>query len=130
MTEQVFGYPTFGYWEFFNSDEGAEICNGNVRSALDNDPSVKANDSLQKDSLTSLFYPHDPELLRTHLAPRGAARAWVTANTIKPRPKWLSESEVIIHNGILAKGGYVGPLSWYIFTSYTPPCFPLTMIQV
>ncbi|KUJ06698.1 putative epoxide hydrolase 2 [Mollisia scopiformis] len=95
MTEQLFGYPTFGYWEFFNDDDAAEICDHH------------------NESFTSLVYPHDPELWKTHLGPRGAAKAWITANTITALPQWLSESEVTTHNQILAKGGYVGPLNWY-----------------
>lgn len=68
---------------------------------------------LQNESVTSLLYPHDPEIHKTDLGPKGATRSWVTANTIKPRPQWLSESEVTFHNQIFAEGGYQGPLNWY-----------------
>ncbi|RDL35200.1 putative epoxide hydrolase 2 [Venustampulla echinocandica] len=95
MTEAAFGYPTFGYQYFFNEDDAAEICNRN------------------NESLTSLAYPTNPEIWRTHMGPIGAAKAWVTANTIKPLPAWLSESEAAVHNQIFSKGGYTGPLNWY-----------------
>jgi len=95
MTEKAFGYPAFGYQEFFNDDDAAEICTQN------------------NESLTSLLYPHEPEIWKTELAPRGAARKWLTGNTIKPSPEWLSESDITTHNAIFARGGYVGPLNWY-----------------
>jgi len=95
FTEKTFGYPAFGYQKFFADDSAAEIC------------------ELHNESLTSLLYPTTPELWKTSMGPIGAAKNWLEANTIKPLPEWLSASEAAIHNQILAKGGYVGPLNWY-----------------
>jgi len=94
-TEQTFGYPTFGYQKFFADDSAAEICARN------------------NESVTSLLYPTTPETWRTYMGPIGAAKSWIEASIIKPLPVWLSTSEAAVHNQILAKGGYVGPLNWY-----------------
>ncbi|TVY80775.1 Bifunctional epoxide hydrolase [Lachnellula suecica] len=95
MTEQTFGYPVYGYWKFFNEpDAGAVLDSHN-------------------ESFTSLGYPSNNEVWKEHLGPIGAAKAWVTSNTIQSLPAWLSPAEAKIHNDILAKGGYTAPLNWY-----------------
>ncbi|ESZ95525.1 putative epoxide hydrolase [Sclerotinia borealis F-4128] len=95
MSEQAFGYPTFGYWKFFNEDDAHEIMGRNMEST------------------TSLIFPSDPSTWKTHLGPLGAAKAWITSNTISPLPTWLSKSEAATHNEIFQKGGFAGPLNWY-----------------
>jgi len=94
-TEQAFGYPTFGYWEFFVSDDAAEL--------LDRNPK----------SLTALLYAQNPELWKTDLCALGSVRSWITAGKTTPRASWISESEVDLHDQIFARGGYTGPLNWY-----------------
>ncbi|PQE19007.1 epoxide hydrolase protein [Rutstroemia sp. NJR-2017a WRK4] len=95
MTEQAFGYPTFGYWKFFNEDDAAEVCEHH------------------NESLTSLLYSPDPDIWKTEVGPVGAAKAFITADKSLPLPTWLDASEVAIHNQLFTEGGYTGPLSWY-----------------
>ncbi|KAL1603713.1 hypothetical protein SLS60_005303 [Paraconiothyrium brasiliense] len=98
LTEQLFGYPVFGYWQFFNRDDAADICDKN------------------KTSLTSLLYPSTPEVHREHLCPYGAAEAWISSGKQSEPPSWLSEAEVATHNKIIGAKSTSGPLSWYKVT--------------
>jgi len=94
-SEKLYGYPTFGFWKFFNEDDAVEICDRN------------------HESLSSLMYPTTPDVWMKDLTPLGASRAWVTSSTIAPRPTWLSASETATHNQIFSKGGHEGPFNWY-----------------
>ncbi|TVY82841.1 Bifunctional epoxide hydrolase [Lachnellula suecica] len=95
LTEKLFGYANYGYWKFFNTEGAAKI--------LDSNPH----------SMTSLLFPHNPEMWRVNFAPVGAAEAWISAGTTTPPPSWLTAEELIIHDEIMAKKGYTGPLNWY-----------------
>ncbi|KAF2462797.1 alpha/beta-hydrolase [Lindgomyces ingoldianus] len=95
FTESLFGYPVFGYWQFFNESDAAELCDRH------------------SESMTALSYPNNYEIWKTDLCPYGKARAWVTSDRKVGRPSWLSKPEVDTHNAILRNGGYVGPLNWY-----------------
>ncbi|MCJ1245436.1 hypothetical protein MMC30_002640 [Trapelia coarctata] len=94
-TAQAFGYPTFGYWKFFDSDDAAEVLDRNPKST------------------TSLMYPEGPETWMTDLCPLGGARTWITSGTATAHPSWITEDEAALHECILAQGGYTGPLNWY-----------------
>jgi soluble epoxide hydrolase/lipid-phosphate phosphatase len=48
-----------------------------------------------------------------HLAPIGAAEAWISSNKNAPPPSWLTADEVATHKRILAQKGYTAPLNWY-----------------
>ncbi|KAI7971949.1 hypothetical protein EIK77_007548 [Talaromyces pinophilus] len=96
FTEQIFGYPTFGYWKFFNEDSAADV--------LDANPA----------SITSLLYPTVPEDWKATMGPYGAAKSFVNSGRVTPLPVWLSEGEARTRNTIFEKGGYTGPLNWYV----------------
>lgn len=53
----------------------------------------------QWDSFQSLVWPHDPELRRTHLAPVGAAKAWLLADKQGPSASYITEE--VYHHLIL-----------------------------
>ncbi|KAF2264110.1 putative epoxide hydrolase [Lojkania enalia] len=95
MTEQILGYPTFGYWKFFDED--------NAGSTLDTN----------SDSFVSLLYPQHPEDWKTTMGPIGAAKSWITNAKVTPLPAWLSEDDVQKRNQIFKRGGYTAPLNWY-----------------
>ncbi|KAH6663023.1 putative epoxide hydrolase 2 [Halenospora varia] len=95
MTQQYFGYPTFGYWKFFEKEEASVI--------LDANP----------ESLSSLCYPADPLLWKTYLAPIGGVEKWISEKHTPELPSWITSDEEKIHDAILAKKGYKGPLNWY-----------------
>jgi len=113
-SEKLYGYPTFGFWKFFNEDDAVEICNRNVfHLPYDHNCIFDIEADKQKHkSLSSLMYPTTPDIWMKDLTPLGAARAWVTSNTIAPRPTWLPASEAATHNQIMSKGGHEGPLNW------------------
>ncbi|KAL5385098.1 hypothetical protein DPSP01_004908 [Paraphaeosphaeria sporulosa] len=98
LTEQVFGYPVFGYWPFFNRDDAADICDKNNAS------------------LTSLLYPTTPDQHRENLCPYGAAEAWISSGKVSEPPSWFSEAEVAAHNKIIGDKGFSGPFNWYKVT--------------
>jgi hypothetical protein len=94
LTKQALGYPTFGYWKFFDEDEAASILEANPKS------------------VTSLLYPRDPEDWKSTMGPIGAAKELVSNGKTGPLPTWLSEEDARKREGILQKGGYTGPLNW------------------
>lgn len=94
--QEAFGYPTYGYWKFFNEDTAASV--------LDANPA----------SLTSLLYPTLPEDWKTTMGPFGAAKEWVSNGKVAPLPTWMTEEEAETRNKIFQKGGYTGPLNWYV----------------
>ncbi|KAL8934486.1 MAG: hypothetical protein Q9216_005886 [Gyalolechia sp. 2 TL-2023] len=96
-TEELLGYPIYGYWHFFNAPDAAEIMVSNVRTSI------------------AITYPADPQTIRYHLCPRGAVREFYEKQMTGPLPSWISKNEVIKHNRIFSaeKGGYRGGLNWY-----------------
>ncbi|KAH8651647.1 hypothetical protein BGZ60DRAFT_549960 [Tricladium varicosporioides] len=95
MTQQYFGYPTFGYWKFLEKEKAAAI--------LDASPK----------SLSSLCYPATPLLWKTYLAPIGGVERWISEKHAPELPSWITWDEVKIHDAIRAKKGYKGPLNWH-----------------
>ncbi|KAF1832753.1 putative epoxide hydrolase [Decorospora gaudefroyi] len=94
-TEQALGYPTFGYWKFFNEDEAGSVIDAN------------------QDSFVSLVYPQHAEDWKATMGPLGAAKAMVTSAKVTPLPSWLTEEDVQKHKQIFGKGGLTAPLNWY-----------------
>lgn len=111
ITQRLLGYPTFGYWKLFETEEAGKLLDSHVSSSHAMMPTCNKT-SWQPDSTMSLFYPEDPEIWKTHLAPIGAAEAWIASNKITPRPSWLTEGEVAMHKKIIAQKGYSAPLNW------------------
>ncbi|KAL9121424.1 MAG: hypothetical protein Q9187_002016 [Circinaria calcarea] len=95
LTQNLFGYATYGYWPWHNTEDAVKSC--------DKDPA----------SVFSLLYPSDPELWKTDFCPVGKAAAFVGGGKTTPLPSWVSAEEYAVRDQILTKGGYRGPLSWY-----------------
>lgn len=97
QTEQLLGYPIYGYWYFFNATDTAEIMTSNPRTSI------------------AIIYPADPKTIRYHLCPIGAVQEFYAQHMTGPLPTWLSEHEVAKHNEIFCaeNGGYRGGLNWY-----------------
>ena len=116
-TEKAFGYPCFGYWPLFDSNEGAKLLDQHVSTpqCLTSWLSRRTDLhrlSVQARALTSLFYPAEPESWKTDLGPLNAARSWIVADTEAPLPSWLTREEAATHESIMLAGGYTGPLNW------------------
>ncbi|CAI6336251.1 unnamed protein product [Periconia digitata] len=95
LTEETFGYPSFGYWNFFNESDSATVLDEHVESSA------------------SITYPNEPSLWKTDLCPFGKAREWITSDKRAPLPSWLTQEESDKHISILRDGGSTGPLNWY-----------------
>ncbi|KAK0512524.1 hypothetical protein JMJ35_004541 [Cladonia borealis] len=95
LTKQLFGYPTFGYWKWFNTDGAADTFNRNPQAAF------------------SLIYPTDPEIWKTDFCPVGSAAEWIAAGKTTPLPEWVTEQENAVRNEIMERSGYNTPLIWY-----------------
>jgi hypothetical protein len=96
LSEQYFGHQCYGYMKFFNEDGAAAIVDANAPS------------------LTSLLYSTTPEAWRIHMGPAGAAKEWLSTGQVAPPPSWMTQEENETHVRIFRKGGYTGPLNWYI----------------
>ncbi|OOF95539.1 hypothetical protein ASPCADRAFT_208014 [Aspergillus carbonarius ITEM 5010] len=94
-TKGIFGYETFGYWLWHNSDEAA------------------ADIEAHPESLFNLIFPNDPLLWKTDVAPRGKAAEFVRSGRTAPLASWLTQEDFDTHLKVFSKGGYTGPLSWY-----------------
>jgi soluble epoxide hydrolase/lipid-phosphate phosphatase len=94
ITQQILGYPTFGYWKFFDEEDAGSLLDANPESLL------------------SLMYPQHPEDWKVTMGPLGAAKEWITSGKVTPLPAWLSEEDVQKRMHIFEKGGYTAPLNW------------------
>ncbi|KAI0205866.1 Alpha/Beta hydrolase protein [Astrocystis sublimbata] len=94
LTKEAFGYETYGYWPWHNSDEAAKECDDRPRSVF------------------SLIYPKDPADWKVNFAPLGAAQDYVRSGKVDALPSWYSQVEYTMRDSILSKG-YAGPLNWY-----------------
>ncbi|KAK8132048.1 alpha/beta-hydrolase [Apiospora kogelbergensis] len=95
LTRQMFGYETYGYWPWHNSEEAAKDCDQNPASVF------------------SLIYPSDPEDWKKDFAPIDKAREFVQSGRLGPLPPWYDLAEYTTRDRILRMKGYRGPLSWY-----------------
>ncbi|KAI9690116.1 MAG: hypothetical protein M1822_009077 [Bathelium mastoideum] len=95
LTQQAFGYPTFGYQKWFNTEGAAKAFDRNPQAAF------------------SLIYPTDPEIWKTNFCPVGSAEAWIANDKITPLPSWVTMEENATRNEIMRQGGYAAPLRWY-----------------
>jgi pimeloyl-ACP methyl ester carboxylesterase len=89
------GYDVYGYWEFFNSDDAADIIEKNL------------------DSFYCMLFPADPLLWKTDMAPRGKIRPWIENNRQTPLPSYWTEEDRRKHQARLMQGGLKGPLCYY-----------------
>ncbi|PHH91786.1 hypothetical protein CDD83_10282 [Cordyceps sp. RAO-2017] len=94
-SREAFGYETFGYWWWHNTEEAVKDCQDHPAS------------------LFTLAYPADPSVWKTDLAPVGKAAAYVRAGKLRPLPAWYDLAEYTVRDRILAIKGYRGPLNWY-----------------
>jgi soluble epoxide hydrolase/lipid-phosphate phosphatase len=116
LTKEVFGYETYGYWLWHNTEEAVKDCEENVSSAY---PSchphggIVTNPRFQPSSVFNLLYPADPEDWKRHFAPVGKGADYVSTGKVDPLPSWYNLSEYTTRDRILAAKGYRGPLNWY-----------------
>ncbi|RYP25030.1 hypothetical protein DL765_000258 [Monosporascus sp. GIB2] len=94
FTEQFFGYPTYGYWPWHNTEQAVKDCDDHPASVF------------------TLTYAADAEDWKVNLAPIGAAREYVTAGKVDALPSWYNLEDYTTRDRILASG-YQGPMSWY-----------------
>ncbi|MCJ1396073.1 hypothetical protein MMC18_008961 [Xylographa bjoerkii] len=95
LTQNLFGYATYGYWPWHNTEDAVKCCNKNPVSVF------------------SLLYPSDPDLWMTDFCPVGKAAAFISGGKTTALPSWVSAEEFAVREQILTKGGYRGPLNWY-----------------
>ncbi|KAI0128326.1 Alpha/Beta hydrolase protein, partial [Xylariales sp. AK1849] len=94
-TREAFGYETYGYWLWHNTEEAIKDCEEHPASAF------------------NLLYPADPADWKIHFAPVGKAAEYVRAGKTDALPSWYNLAEYTMRDRILAMKGYKGPLSWY-----------------
>ncbi|KAL9112409.1 MAG: hypothetical protein Q9227_003251 [Pyrenula ochraceoflavens] len=95
LTQQLFGYATYGYWKWHNTEEAVKDCNEHPASVF------------------SLVYPTDPLLWKSDFGPVGKAAEFVRSGKTTPLPSWYSLDEYTVRDRIFAKSGFMGGLSWY-----------------
>lgn len=96
----TFGTDAFGYWPFFASEDGYKVLNENM------------------DSFYDILFPANPEIWKTHVAPRDKLREWVTNNQRLPESDrlpayWDAEARRAHQDSIMGPGGFRGPTNWY-----------------
>lgn len=118
-TKQLLGYPTIGYFKFFNMSDAGPIIDAH------------------KLSFSELLYPKNNSLWKEWLGPVGAARTWVSTDKRGPHatyitdqvrirpfptcmggalhlgPQLTREQEFATHRQIFQKTGYSAALNYY-----------------
>ncbi|KAF8995114.1 Alpha/Beta hydrolase protein [Cyathus striatus] len=86
---------SFGYWEFFSSDEATDLIKENI------------------DSFYSLVWPKDPAIWKTDLVPKGKFKEWLENNKLGQQyPYWTDEKKKE-HQARFLETGVTAPLRWY-----------------
>ncbi|CAF3275702.1 unnamed protein product, partial [Rotaria sp. Silwood2] len=93
-SKEVCGFEVFGYWEFFNSADAAEIIQNNLHSFID------------------IIYANNTTLFRTDFLPLGKLREWITNRKRTIRVSYLTENDYDILRQYLAEG-MQSKLNWY-----------------
>ncbi|CAF3295691.1 unnamed protein product [Rotaria sp. Silwood2] len=94
LTKKAFGYETFGYWEFFNSDDAAKILEDNADRFID------------------LGFTNDPKLWTTDFAPLGKVREWLTGKKTTTRASFFTDKDYEIIRKCVTEG-MQPKLNWY-----------------
>ncbi|KAK7413505.1 hypothetical protein QQX98_007653 [Neonectria punicea] len=95
LSREAFGYETYGYWLWHNTEEAVKDCEDHPASVF------------------NLLYPSDPADWKQHFAPVGKAAEFVRGGRLGPLPSWYPLDEYTMRDRIMAMKGYRGPLNWY-----------------
>jgi len=96
ISKQTLGYEIRGFHLFFVSEGAAEKIEAHI------------------DSFMSIFWPANPELWKTDMAPVGAIETWIMNDRgIGERPSYLSAEELERLKAPLVKNGFSANLNWY-----------------
>ncbi|KIJ57335.1 hypothetical protein M422DRAFT_23375 [Sphaerobolus stellatus SS14] len=91
--KQAFGRDIFGYWKFFNEDASSDIISQHI------------------DSLFSMTFTTNPDLMRNNFSPEGELRKWLVANHQAPIADWAPDKAKF--KEISEEGGWKAPTNWY-----------------
>ncbi|EKM52143.1 uncharacterized protein PHACADRAFT_151144 [Phanerochaete carnosa HHB-10118-sp] len=94
-SKQKYGYELFGYWLFLSEPDANDVLQAHIGSFI------------------SIFFPHDPALFRTHLAPTGALKQSLLDDFAAPRPPYLSEADAKRFVETFRRNGFAAPTCWY-----------------
>ena len=78
-TRQLLGYPTIGYFKFFNMSDAGPIIDKHQLS------------------FAELLYPRNDSLWKEWLGPVGAARTWVSTNKMRPHARYITDQVIFWH---------------------------------
>lgn len=98
LTEQLFGYPTFAYWDVFAADDGPKLLHENA------------------ETLFHLIHWDDPEAMKKTFCTRGAMREMLQQSSpeqhaLKPYAKQPNFKESWLNR--MKRDGFEGPQCWY-----------------
>lgn len=95
--QQAYGTDVLGYWTLFTADEGYKIMDANANSLYD------------------IMFPAKPEIWGMHLAPKDAAKNFVTSNErLNALPSfWTDQARRLHQDNIMLHGGFQAPTNWY-----------------
>jgi soluble epoxide hydrolase/lipid-phosphate phosphatase len=98
-SKQHFGSELLGYWGLLTAEDGPALIEKNLDSAYD------------------LFFPIDPEVWKTDVAPRGKTREWVESNKrVEGSPSYLDEKARREHQKHIMESGFAAPCKYYLCT--------------
>ncbi|KAJ3556465.1 hypothetical protein NM688_g2016 [Phlebia brevispora] len=89
------GYETFGYFQFFASDEAETIIRDHI------------------DAFARIVFPHDPTIWMTKLTPIGALKTTLLEDHSGPLPSYVTQEDLDEFKKTFLKNGMAGPLCWY-----------------
>jgi len=93
-TEQMLGYPVFGYWYLFNEETAGKVIGNHW------------------DSFYSLVYPAEPDQWKKDFAPIGALRGFIEADSKAEMASYITPEDMEHHHASFGDD-YTAPLNWY-----------------
>ncbi|EKG13606.1 epoxide hydrolase, putative [Macrophomina phaseolina MS6] len=86
-TMQEFGYPTMGYWYFYQEDDASEILDSHAEAVL------------------SMFYTSTPAIWKQLFSPVGAFKSWLLSKEPAAVPTYITSEEKLVYARIRKAGG-------------------------
>ncbi|KAF5365415.1 hypothetical protein D9758_010818 [Tetrapyrgos nigripes] len=94
-SKAAFGYELFGYFSFFESEEGSSISMDNL------------------DTFLNILYPEDPKTWITDMGPIDAIRDSISSGKVLPSASWLSSEDKAHQKKVIQDGGLAAPTCYY-----------------
>ncbi|KAI0093336.1 Alpha/Beta hydrolase protein [Irpex rosettiformis] len=95
LSKAKYGYELYGYWEYLASDE------------------FETDFRAHPDAFVNILFPSDPNIWKTHMAPRGLLQKSMQDNYSAPLAQYITEEDKKETIAGFLENGFRGPTRWY-----------------